>query len=543
MGSTLIRFIKRYRIYFLVLALALAWKLLWLLLDSFPFNSDEAVVGLMAKHILAGEHPLFFYGQAYMGSLDAYLVALGFLIFGVQVWVIRLVQIVIYLLTIFVVLKICYLAFKNESIALAAGLLLAIPTVNVHLYTTVSLGGYGEALLIGSLVLYLWLKIRFKFATDNNIFKKAAFSIAIIGILAGLGIWANALSLVLIIPVMLDILITLLRNKLQPRKGLLLLILGLALIVGLFPFWIAAFRNGLIVYVKEMFGSAISVEVKGWFGRVFDHVRNFVLLGIPVIFGIRPPWGVIWLVLPMIPIVLLVWVFVFIRIRKVILEYKETRWLLWVCLGIIFTLAVGFLFTSFGIDPSGRYFVPLAIPLGIIFSIVVFFTIKKPTVRWILLGIVLVFNLSSTIQCGIKTPTGFTTQFYEPSIIDHSYDKELIDFLEVNNESRGYSNYWVTYPIAFLSNENVIFVPQLPYHLDQTYTWRDDRYGKYDDLVSQSIQVAYITTRNPGLDLRIVSSFTDNGITWKEKFIGDYHVYYHLNKRISPIDLKLIQVK
>jgi hypothetical protein len=36
-----------------------------------PFNSDEAIVGLMARHMLQGERPLFFYGQAYLGSLDA----------------------------------------------------------------------------------------------------------------------------------------------------------------------------------------------------------------------------------------------------------------------------------------------------------------------------------------------------------------------------------------------------------------------------------------------------------------------------------------
>jgi hypothetical protein len=36
-----------------------------------PLNSDEAVVGLMARHILDGKRPVFYYGQAYMGSLDA----------------------------------------------------------------------------------------------------------------------------------------------------------------------------------------------------------------------------------------------------------------------------------------------------------------------------------------------------------------------------------------------------------------------------------------------------------------------------------------
>jgi hypothetical protein len=47
-----------------LLALAAALRLLLAALQLVPFNADEAVVGLMARHILAGERPVFFYGQA-----------------------------------------------------------------------------------------------------------------------------------------------------------------------------------------------------------------------------------------------------------------------------------------------------------------------------------------------------------------------------------------------------------------------------------------------------------------------------------------------
>ncbi|HXZ04483.1 MAG TPA: hypothetical protein VEH81_06590, partial [Ktedonobacteraceae bacterium] len=37
-------------------------------------NADEGTMGIMAMHILyKGEHPIFFYGQNYMGTLEAYL--------------------------------------------------------------------------------------------------------------------------------------------------------------------------------------------------------------------------------------------------------------------------------------------------------------------------------------------------------------------------------------------------------------------------------------------------------------------------------------
>ena len=41
-----------------------------------------------------------------------------------------------------------------------------------------------------------------------------------------------------------------------------------------------------------------------------------------------------------------------------------------------------------------------------------------------------------------------------------------MDFLEAEGLERGYSNYWVSYRIAFLSGERLIFVPRLPYKAD-----------------------------------------------------------------------------
>src|SRR5690348_15591195 len=52
---------------------------------------DEAMVGLQAEHILRGERPVYYYAQPYMGSLEAYLMALSFVITGgPSVWAMRL---------------------------------------------------------------------------------------------------------------------------------------------------------------------------------------------------------------------------------------------------------------------------------------------------------------------------------------------------------------------------------------------------------------------------------------------------------------------
>ncbi|MGX7671869.1 hypothetical protein [Plantactinospora sp. DSM 117369] len=63
--------------------LALAYRLALILLTVPGSNSDEATFGLAALHIADGrELPVFLYGQHYMGTVQSYLAAPLFLLFG-----------------------------------------------------------------------------------------------------------------------------------------------------------------------------------------------------------------------------------------------------------------------------------------------------------------------------------------------------------------------------------------------------------------------------------------------------------------------------
>ena len=55
------------------------------------FDSDQAVIGLMAKHLTElRAFPVFMYGQSYMLGVEAWMAAPMFLIFGVSVWALKL---------------------------------------------------------------------------------------------------------------------------------------------------------------------------------------------------------------------------------------------------------------------------------------------------------------------------------------------------------------------------------------------------------------------------------------------------------------------
>jgi hypothetical protein len=61
-----------------VAAATIAARLPFLLRGPRFFDSDEAVEGLMARHVLLGEHPLFLWGQRYKGVPEVYLTAAAF---------------------------------------------------------------------------------------------------------------------------------------------------------------------------------------------------------------------------------------------------------------------------------------------------------------------------------------------------------------------------------------------------------------------------------------------------------------------------------
>jgi len=158
----------------------------------------------------------------------------------------------------------------------------------------------------------------------------------------------------------------------------------------------------------------------------------------------------------------------------------------------------------------------------------------KLQTKWaiaLLLGI-LSFNLWGNLQSAFRNPPGITSQFDAVTRIDHRYDEALIDFLVQQGELRGYSNYWVAYPLAFLSDERLIYIPMLPYHQDFRHTSRDNRYGPYNPLVTSTDHVAYITINHAALDQFLRDGFEAHGLHWREIQIGDYQVFYDLEPSI-----------
>lgn len=547
----LFRFVgaQKYRlIIILSLFAGIAFKIWLIVSEHLPFNSDEAIVALMARHILNGEKPIYFYGQSYMGSLDAFFVAGGFALLGQKVWVIRAVQVLLYLGTMISTGYLARMISQSPLTSVLAITLMAVPNVNLTLYTSVSLGGYGEMLLIGNLILITAIKIADQIQHNKDHHQSRWW--LVFGFLTGLGFWVFSLTLVYSVPAFIFLICSLVSN----RKGYpgfensVRIWLGagvLGIFLGAFPCVLYVTQFGIRDLLIELLGGAIAgVEKLPWISLIGRRIFNTMVLGMSVAVGMRPPWEVSWLALPLAPLALATWAGSTAHAYRQSLSGRtssvEKNRNLSLLFGVAITLLTGFAFTSFGSDPSGRYFLPISVIL-VIFTAYWLTSLRDIIGNgiWLVCVLISLYHLWGNLQAINSPPGGLTTQFDAVTRIDHSRDRELIQFLTENGLTRGYTNYWVAYPLAFLSDETLIYVPRLPYHQDFRYTSRDDRYKPYRELVAQAENVAYITTNHPSLDTFLREAFSQRGIDWKEARIGDYQVFYQLTKVVRPEDLGL----
>lgn len=530
-----------WRILFFILLIAAIARALLLISGSLSFHADEAVVGLMARHILQGERPVFFYGQAYMGSLDAWLIALGFRLFGESVLTIRLVQSALYMIATIIGVAVAWRFSGKRTVTMAAGLLLAVPTVNTALYTTATLGGYNETLIFGGLIL-LW-----GYAVTND-YQRSLWRWALLGVCAGLGWWTNGLIVVYLLPVACMILYKLILSEndttlLQRLRTLLPFILLAAggFILGSAPWWIFDFTHdhaALATYLtNRQTGAYAGIGLP--YVPPSQRAIGLLLIGLPTLIGMRFPWSSEYFLAPLGIGIVVIMIAATVRLgRNKTLVYKGARGLI---LGMMGLFLIVFVASTFGADPTGRYFLPLMLPLAIMLGTAVTPKTKEtepvPTGRslsaykgWLLVAIVIGYQAAGQIAAA-NSPTGFTTQFDLVSHIPNDHDTELIEFLEAHNLNNGYTNYWVAIRLAFLSGEQLQYSSALPYKTTLDYNPADNRYPAYAQATANAEQVAFITTNLPALDAQLETIFAAQGLTYQQTQIGAYHVYYNFATR------------
>ncbi len=162
---------------------------------------DESVTGIQAEHILRGERPVYYYGQPYMGSLEAYILALMFAIAGPSVFTLRLATSLVSLGL--VVLTWVFAATLADEAKLSprakrcfmyiATLCAALPPLYDAVLELRSLGGYIEAMVIMLWLLYSAFRLTQRWRSGSASMLELSLRWLGIGFLFGLGMWTDPL--------------------------------------------------------------------------------------------------------------------------------------------------------------------------------------------------------------------------------------------------------------------------------------------------------------------------------------------------------------
>lgn len=500
-----------------LVALALALRVVWLAADAVPFNGDEAVVGLMAKHILQnGERPTFFYGQDYSGALDAYLTAGVYAVIGPRVIGGRLVQMTLFALYVVLVYVLAHRVTGDRWAASISALLIAVSSPLLATYTLVSVGGYGESLALGTLILWLALRLTHDWA-DRWLAWVA------MGAAGGLAFWTLGVSVVYLVPAAVFVV----RRDRFRRWRSCVAALG-AFVAFSSPWWVYDLTHAH-ASLRALYDPTAPGGVP-----LADRAIGFLLLGLPALFGVRFPWQPEVILIPLAVLALALYLAVIAyAVRPLHPADRSAGWaLLLIQVGVFLVLFIG---SRFGVDAIGRYLLPLVAPLAV-FTAMFLRNIRRshPRAAVALLVSAVALNFAGTALAAWQNPPGLTTQFGPITRFDNRSDSALISFLLDHNGTRGYSNYWVTYRIAFQSDERIILAARLPFKEDLVYSPRDAGYAPYNQVADASPTAVYVTSQHPRLDALLRERLAGLSVTFQEKQIGPYHVFYDLSRKVMP---------
>jgi hypothetical protein len=175
-----------------IIAWAVIWRLLLLLLHYPEANSDEGTMGIEAMHIaFQGQHPIYLYGQNYMGVLEAYLAAPFFHLFGVSVLTLRIGMLLMFGLFMLAMYWLGSLLY-SKRLALVTLALLSLATSDMLIQQLRAVGGAIETILFGSLMLVLAYRLAAS-VRQRGWWRYLAYLAW--GLSAGVALWVHVLVL------------------------------------------------------------------------------------------------------------------------------------------------------------------------------------------------------------------------------------------------------------------------------------------------------------------------------------------------------------
>ena len=237
---------------------------LWYLTSAkVQFNADEATTGVMAREIMHGHMYVFFPGQNYGGSLEAYLQAGTYLIFRLpqNPLTLRFALVALSMATCAMVYLVAARVLPSPINAIFAALIYALsPWFNV-IGSVTSLGFYISGQLAAITAVYC--AIRCADAADNNLRWPV-----LTGLCCGLAAWTTVASIYFLVPIVFWIIPSLRGSWSRIGSFVFGAVVGGLPLMG----WFVIHRH-LPIPPKAVEGSSVSQRLANLFGPV---LRQYV---------------------------------------------------------------------------------------------------------------------------------------------------------------------------------------------------------------------------------------------------------------------------
>lgn len=498
---------------------------------QFTIDGDEAIVGLMGKHILEGRGiPVFYYGQHYMGSLEAIMASVSFALFGLSPFALQLVPLC-WSVALVPLVYIIGRSLMTRRVGLVAATLMAVPPPALIVWSSKARGGFIEIVFLGAFALYLtmlWLR-------DD---KGRALYPGSLGFVLGVGWWVNNQIAYAIAVIGLLGFLHFIINPLAQlcaggeargafRRVVKAAAVGiLAFLIGSSPYWVYNIQRG--------FPSAGMFALSKY--EVFrEHLDGLRYTAIPMLIGAKRFWQRGWAfwgarefawVLYVIPIATLVvvrwrqWLRLLVgRVDK--REPVELFMLFCAACCLIFALS------SYGwLVQAPRYLLPLYPALFLLLGVAAHY-LSRVSVALSngFVGALVLFNLVAAYypeRAIAGEPVVFAGQRVER---DHA---PLIATLDAHGIKRVRTNYWIGYRLAFETGERITFsmlAEPDQVRIQEYESSEEDRSGLPLVLVESEASIVRPALRSLGY-------------TFAEEKAGGYFLFYNLQRprsRLEPL--------
>jgi hypothetical protein len=539
---------------FVILLLNACMRLVLVAHDWPQTNSDEGTVGLMALHIFYHrDYPIFLYGAGFLGSLEAYVGAALFFIFGPTLFSLRVGMIVLFTLFLISMYLLTYLLY-TKKLALFTLVVLSLASPELLFRELAALAGHPETPLFGAVIMLLttWLALTYRPGVSPRDRRRRVVMYGTWGLVVGAALWNDPLVASFILMAGLFLLVF---CRAELYKATLLSI-GLGCLVGISPLLIYNFTVPTEQKSFSVFGFLTYTATTPVHHSLLENFAAALLVSVPVateanplcLIGNRESWPLTAQSSPHVIQctivhgcwglgILVLWaVAVFLAAR----ELRNTAFRIGIrtnsplerrpaiiqCARLMLLASAGLSLLVFTLSPqalvdpwsNNRYLVAFAVATpAVIWPL--WATMSTTSLRPAIIKILsfgLLFLLVATLALGTidslqqmpQAETG-TQQRY---VLVH-------DLLRLG-ATRIYTDYWTCDLVAFLSQEQIVCAT-LDEHLQPAF----DRYTPYKMIVHNDPHASYVFPVGSPQAVAFAAKIARSGELYQLTVVDGYEVY------------------